>query len=236
MMQTALDFGTTKAPRRGRPSEPIVRTADKVTVGPWTYRWLMRRAWDVSKPTIFWGMHNPSDADGKIDDPTTWRVMEFSYRWGFGSAIVGNLHPLSSPNPLDVKAWRATWEPKNLDLAGYLPFSVDQSTYSAHRENLRACTRAIDADMTFVAAWGARAIEADVDDFLHGVQPYVEDEEFGSVQVEVTWHCLGTTASGAPIHPLARGKHRVPNDAQLQVWKRVRAGMGRRDRTTPRYG
>lgn len=30
--------------------------------------------------------------------------------------------------------------------------------------------------------------------------------------------CIGTTNSGAPKHPLARGKHRVPDDAHLEEW------------------
>jgi protein gp37 len=32
-------------------------------------------------------------------------------------------------------------------------------------------------------------------------------------------HCLGETASGAPIHPMARGKHRVPDDRQPLLWR-----------------
>lgn len=31
-------------------------------------------------------------------------------------------------------------------------------------------------------------------------------------------HCLGVTASGAPIHPMARGRRRVPDDAQPALW------------------
>ncbi|MBF5096541.1 DUF1643 domain-containing protein [Azospirillum sp. INR13] len=31
-------------------------------------------------------------------------------------------------------------------------------------------------------------------------------------------HCLGTTMNGAPIHPLARGKHRMPDDVQPRPW------------------
>ena len=34
-------------------------------------------------------------------------------------------------------------------------------------------------------------------------------------------HCLGKTASGAPTHPMARGKHRVPDTAQPQIWRRA---------------
>ncbi len=31
--------------------------------------------------------------------------------------------------------------------------------------------------------------------------------------------CLGTTQSGAPKHPLARGHHRIPRDQQPIVWR-----------------
>ncbi|MDB5582814.1 MAG: hypothetical protein JWR80_7990 [Bradyrhizobium sp.] len=31
--------------------------------------------------------------------------------------------------------------------------------------------------------------------------------------------CLGTTQSGAPKHPMARGKHRIPRDQQPIVWR-----------------
>jgi hypothetical protein len=33
-----------------------------------------------------------------------------------------------------------------------------------------------------------------------------------------TPHCLGTTADGSPKHPLARGKHRIPDDFEPIPW------------------
>jgi hypothetical protein len=32
-------------------------------------------------------------------------------------------------------------------------------------------------------------------------------------------YCLSTTASGQPKHPMARGKHRIANDAQPILWR-----------------
>src|SRR3546814_343950 len=31
-------------------------------------------------------------------------------------------------------------------------------------------------------------------------------------------YCLGASSSGAPLHPMARGRHRVPDDALPQPW------------------
>lgn len=36
---------------------------------------------------------------------------------------------------------------------------------------------------------------------------------------DVPLYCLGTTDSGAPTHPMARGKHRVPDNIQLRPWR-----------------
>lgn len=61
-------------------------------------------------------------------------------------------------------------------------------------------------DGPVVAAWGAHPFAArrvaEVCRLLAGV-PLV---------------CLGTTAGGHPKHPLARGRHRVPDDAPLLPW------------------
>jgi hypothetical protein len=63
---------------------------------------------------------------------------------------------------------------------------------------------------------------SDLDHFLAGVEVTIDSSEFdgfiGGVPPE--WKCLGLTGGGAPVHPLARGRHRVPDDATLQSWRR----------------
>ena len=59
------------------------------------YRYELARG--EGEPSICWIMLNPSTADASRDDPTIRRVIGFSRRWGFATAVVVNLF-----------AWRAT--------------------------------------------------------------------------------------------------------------------------------
>lgn len=55
--------------------------------------------------TALWLMLNPSKA-GKIkDDPTVKKVVGFSQRWGFNTAVVVNLIPDIATDPWDLPHW-----------------------------------------------------------------------------------------------------------------------------------
>jgi len=60
-----------------------------------------------------------------------------------------------------------------------------------------------------VAAWGACPYPAIADDMRRRLVRAGRD----------LW-CLGRSQSGAPLHPLARGKSRVPDDQEPLVWSR----------------
>ena len=45
--------------------------------------------------------------------------------------------------------------------------------------------------------------------------------------------CLGTTQSGAPIHPMARGRHRVPDSASPRPFGRQPGTVGFEPYTAP---
>lgn len=200
-----------------RPSEPIIRSAD--IEGP--YRWTMTRAWGAG-PKIVWVLFNPSDADGKRDDPTTLRMMGFSYRWGFGSMVVANVYPFIASHPRDLVAWRRTFDHNAYEAAG-MPLwetALDRSSWSAFLHNQRIVSRLLDEETKLVAAWGLGPTPTDLEHFLFGIEMKVEDDEFGRIGVQPSWHCIGETTDGSPIHPLARGRSRVADDAQLQMWKR----------------
>lgn len=208
----ALDI---PAPKRARmPLEPIAREA-------WIedgHRWLLKRAWGPG-PCILWCGVNPSKADGKRDDPTMLREIGFSYRWGFGSLVKVNLYPFISSTQDELREWRRSW----VRGGRYQGWPTGKTGYDAWWHNIRVVREQIKHCERYMAAWGNGADADDLEEFLRQAQLNVEDEEFGWVDVPITWHCLGTTTSGAPKHTLARGVHRIPDDAKPVIWREARA-------------
>jgi len=192
--------------RARRPSEPIVREA-LIADG---CRYWLKRAWGAG-PCILWAMCNPSNADAKQDDPTMWRVMEFSMRWGYGSCIVVNVVPRISADPAMALAWLRLKNNGDAEVFGHFR---DQ-----YIRNIYICDQQIRLAQAHVAAWGNSLPFDEVQDWLQEIAENSLDD-WGDEIAPVKWLCLGTTASGAPKHPLARGVHRVPDDFQPVEWRR----------------
>lgn len=219
---------TPAAPGR-TPSEPIVRSAEIEG----NYRWTARRAWGAG-PCIHWNLLNPADADALKDDPTMWRMMGFSYRWGFGSLVVTNLYPFISSSQEAMRTWRAGWggsDWHSLVEADGRGWEADKSALNAWLRNMDIVRDVIRQTEVHVAAWGNGADDEDVKNFLDevswdydviGPPKYrLTVDDCGGSRVPIEWKCIGLTGSGAPTHPLARGQHRVPDDAQLQIWRKA---------------
>ena len=66
------------------------------------YRYRLWRIWDERKPLCMFVMHNPSKADGNMDDPTIRRCVGFAASWGYGGIYIGNLSPYRATNPKDM--------------------------------------------------------------------------------------------------------------------------------------
>lgn len=191
------------------PSEPIVRAAD--IDGP--YRFTARRTWGPGRTVLLCGL-NPSKADGKQDDPTMLRMIGFAYRWGFGSLVVVNMFPIITPHPKKMRHWLNTFSQRSQTVR------YDGSNALAYHRNHDVISRLITEDMTCVAAWGNGAQPDEVKHFISTVGLLGDTEEYGAIKIPVTWHCIGRTKDGNPTHPLARGRHRIPDDAQLEVWRK----------------
>lgn len=176
-------------PRR----EDIVRKAEMGRAGQFKVRWSLTRAWG-SGPAIAWFGLNPSNADGERDDPTMWREIGFSFRWGYGSLVKFNIEPFVSSKPAEMRRMIAD----------------TRSAFTGRHENaeyIRAFLRAA-PDTTLVAAWGAGVDYQRAAEFISSL--------FWDWHDWPKWFCLGLTSGGSPIHTLARGKHRVPDDAKLK--------------------
>lgn len=219
MIQASLDLGAAPA-RPRRPSEPIVRSADIEDC----YRWVARRAWGAG-PLVHWNCLNPSAADGKRDDPTMWRMMSFSLRWGFGSMVVTNVYPIISSTTDKLRAWKKTWDWETYENHGMRPWGLDDSSWSAFHHNLGIIGEFAEKAEVSVAAWGAGVETADLQHLVEGALRTVNTDEhdgFGDTGIPtgipIEWKCLGKNADGSPIHPLARGRNRVRDDVELVPW------------------
>lgn len=176
----------------------MIRTADVSECG--AYRYTLDRDWradrglfagDVSQAPrrVVWIMANPSTADGQADDPTVRRIVKFSQAWGFDSLRVVNLSPVIDPNPK-----------RALLVHRALPEAV-------RSRNLNRL-QAFGAELV-VAAWGAVGAP-----FLEGDPELRAELE----RLRPRLHVLATTKHGFPTHPLARGKHRIPDHARPIRW------------------
>lgn len=147
---------------------------------------------------------NPSDADALKDDHTSrWWNRWFAY-YGFGGYDAGNLYPYCTSDPAECRRRAAA------ALNG--PAWGDRDALFA---NLNAVVRmAKRADQVFVCfgaiAWDQGWIDHVLEAALSGEAPWPD-----------LW-CWGTTASGAPKHPMARGRHRIEPSQRPILWRACR--------------
>lgn len=138
------------------------------------------RIWDKSKKTLTWIMLNPSKADGSVDDPTVLKCVGFAMMWGYGSIEIVNLYD-----------YRAT-DPKDLEAAGW----------PSSENSLRDMWGGFIFGQDVIAAWGAKAQQSRVDEFVAtwpGIFPVM---------------CLGENKDGSPKHPLY-----VPYETKRELWE-----------------
>lgn len=136
------------------------------------YRYLLTREWGAG-PRLAIVMLNPSTADASVDDPTIRRCMAFARREGYAGIEVANLYALRATRPSAIETAHDPEGPDNLE----------------HLEALanRHATQRI------LCAWGA--------------SKYADPAHTQGVCNLLGWFesqlfCLGTTAQGAPRHPL----------------------------------
>lgn len=148
---------------------------------------------------------------------TLWRVWDEEKPY---MQLIGLNPSTANEDALDptvnrVQFWARAW--------GYGAFCMTNlfAFRSPHPKVMRAATDPIGPDNDawletvsrgaelVIAAWGNGG------DFLDRACQFVACREGRGLP---PLYCLGKVRSGAPIHPLARGRHRVPNNVQPTLW------------------
>jgi len=160
----------------------------------------LTREWGPGRSACFIGC-NPSRAGKNVDDPTCIWWMKWGRALGFGRYDAVNLYPFISSSPAECRK-RAEWHKNGLDwhARDMMNLNVDVVAAAAKK-----------AEMV-IACWGAIAWDAVwIDHVIEAVQS--GEEPWPDI------YCFGRTATGAPMHPMARGRHRLPQDVEPMMWR-----------------
>lgn len=165
-----------------------------------TYRFRLGRVWEEDRPVLLACMFNPSHADGQVDDQTITLLCQIASHNGYGSLVVVNICPL-----------RSSTTGAAFDMLARAQVEGDLSLRAVLWENLQIIEDEMQSAGAVLLAWGAMGPRAG--DWCASVLGAVRD------------HCkrkrvfvLGRCANGHPMHPMARGRHKVPKDAPLLRW------------------
>lgn len=156
----------------------------------------LTRDWAQGPRALAIGL-NPSAADGSRDDPTSRWWNAWFMANGFGGYDAMNLYPFCTPHP---KACRA-----------FVEKHPRKAKKAMMQVNLPAVLNAAAAADRIFVCWGNIAWDAEwVATFVAALR-----ERLGN---DAPLYCWGTTKSGAPKHPLARGKHRITAAQEAMLW------------------
>jgi hypothetical protein len=185
------DFALTPPPEPKGPRPRIIGSDALFENG---MRFCLTRTLGPGKAVAFCGC-NPSVAGHVKNDPTILREAVFTRSWGYGRFYKVNVYPFPAAKMKDLHAWlRGDREAverawkRNIELVSYMLIGAD----------------------FFVACWG-NLVEPEV------AARFIADLDARMAR-PIQWHCIGTTNSGAPTHPMARGRHRVPDDVKPVRW------------------
>lgn len=154
----------------------------------------LTREWDADLPCALLIGHNPSFGNGFMDDPSILRMITLTKAGGFGRFILMNIIPLVSPVPRDAWEWAKT-KAADVWLQANRVAIRDQAQLAS---KIIVCFGAICQDVEFAI------------DLLEDIKG--KHEHF--------W-CWGTNADGSPRHPMARGRHRIPDNQELVIWSQT---------------
>ncbi len=168
------------------------------------FRFELRRSWGEGGQ-VAWLMLNPSTADDEQDDPTLRRIQDWAARWGYHGVVVVNVFPFRASQPADLWRWLN-------DSRGDTEQLAITATLRDNQAHIHRAAKAAALRMVGFGAEVATAAPTDLDIVL---------DAFG----EAGSMCLGTNKHGWPLHPMARGKSRIPDYASPTFWQRPQHGV-----------
>lgn len=173
-----------------------------------TLRNEIRRWWvDEPKKWAVWLMLNPSTAAEEKNDPTAHRVSHFSRAAGCDGWIGVNLYPFIASQPADMWRW-ADWQAHGpaWDVRDDLQQNLNDIEHAARMATVR-----------FVA-FGATAVHHDESWLERCLEAFGQPADVAGA--DERFYCLGVNTLNQPLHPLARGRMRVPDDRIPTEWTR----------------
>lgn len=165
-------------------------------------RIVLSRSWASGPRAVVIGC-NPSAAGDAKDDPTSLWWNRWFQHWGFGAYDAVNLYPFVSSSPAECR--------KVVDGINGGDWDARDALHYVNLPKLAELAKA--ADQVFVC-WGNIAWDSD------WIEHVVEEIQTGEAPWPDLW-CWGTTKSGAPTHPMARGKHRIDPYQRPIMWRAV---------------
>lgn len=164
-------------------------------------RHALTREWDTNLPRALVIGNNPSTAGKDSEDNTSHWWNRWFMHWGYGAYDAMNLNPFITSDPAEAhRIAENAWTGPNWDDRDEL-----------HR-NISAVGRAAKKAHKVFVCWGAIARD---DKLIEAVVEAIQCEEGPGPDL---W-CWGKTMHGAPIHPMARGKHRIDPFTPAILWR-----------------
>jgi hypothetical protein len=168
--------------------------------GAWTLRHQLDRRWGDGKVALIC-MLNPSRAGGVDNDPTIHRLLKLTDRPHLRGFTVVNVEPYVATHPTDLRKWRAAiTREQPRDYA-----SICSANLALIRKlSKRAAIR--------IVSWGNLVPQG---------PPRAKTLRAMSLDGAHDLYAFGVTQDGSPKHPMARGPHRIRDDAELVLWMKA---------------
>lgn len=166
---------------------------------PLLRHWLAR-SWEPRLSFALVCMANPSYAGADENDPTIWNLIRLLQPMeSIGGFYVVNWEPYIATDIKNLHRWREMMQRDNR--IDYMKITLDNLGM------IRTFARKASLN---IIAWGNLVPPCEHTNLV------LDAMSIGGTR---DLYCLGETLTKAPKHPMARGKHRIPDGSKPKLWK-----------------